>query len=100
MPLLKRILRNLPVLLLSPIILLAVLIALAATDLLRKVWGVSGADPQVCAGPPGPALGAHPVTVVIPNWNGRDLLEKYLPSIIAANPVNKGSGMLRMSRAK
>src|SRR5260370_21187322 len=23
-------------------------------------------------------------TVVIPNWNGRDLLEKYLPSVIEA----------------
>ena len=23
-------------------------------------------------------------SVVIPNWNGRDLLERYLPSVIAA----------------
>ncbi|MGA3040392.1 MAG: glycosyltransferase, partial [Bryobacteraceae bacterium] len=31
-------------------------------------------------------------TVVIPNWNGRDLLERYLPSVIAAlshNPANE-----------
>ena len=31
-------------------------------------------------------------SVVIPNWNGRDLLEKYLPSVIAAlagNPDNE-----------
>ena len=31
-------------------------------------------------------------SVVIPNWNGRDLLEKYLPSIetaLAGNPENE-----------
>ena len=31
-------------------------------------------------------------SVVIPNWNGRDLLEKYLPSVVAAlagNPENE-----------
>ncbi len=28
-------------------------------------------------------------SIVIPNWNGRDLLEKYLPSVIAA--VGTGS---------
>ena len=27
---------------------------------------------------------ARAASVVIPNWNGRDLLEKYLPSVIAA----------------
>ena len=35
---------------------------------------------------------ARAASVVIPNWNGRDLLEKYLPSIetaLAGNPENE-----------
>ena len=47
------------------------------------------------------ALPAHPdgraqagtrrgASVVIPNWNGRDLLEKYLPSVVAALAGNPG----------
>ena len=26
----------------------------------------------------------HAASVVIPNWNGRDLLEKYLPAVVTA----------------
>src|SRR5208283_5037198 len=33
-------------------------------------------------------------TIVIPNWNGRDLLEKYLPSVIAAAEQAPGSEVL------
>ena len=33
-------------------------------------------------------------TIVIPNWNGRDLLEKYLPSVIAAAEQVPGSEVL------
>ena len=45
-------------------------------------------------GPPQPAGAPLPTaaTVVIPNWNGRDLLEQYLPSVVAAlagNPENE-----------
>jgi glycosyltransferase involved in cell wall biosynthesis len=31
-------------------------------------------------------------SLVIPNWNGRDLLQKYLPSVVTAmsgNPANE-----------
>jgi glycosyltransferase involved in cell wall biosynthesis len=31
---------------------------------------------------------------VIPNWNGRDLLEKYLPSVIAAAQRLAGSEVI------
>lgn len=43
---------------------------------------------------PGPRLGSnsrpntHAASVVIPNWNGKDLLEKYLPSVVAAMAGN------------
>ncbi|MGA2773565.1 MAG: glycosyltransferase, partial [Bryobacteraceae bacterium] len=43
-------------------------------------------------GPRPPAPGPRSASVVIPNWNGRDLLEKYLPSVVealAGNPENE-----------
>jgi len=75
-------------LLLSPLMWLAAVLSLALTDLL---WRLRGAGSQ-----PAAASQAAPLpvaaTVVIPNWNGRDLLEQYLPSVIAAmigNPENE-----------
>ena len=71
MAFLKRLLRALPLLLLSPF-------------LLRRELSGAGrgaALPQ----PPSAARRRRlrvpdAASVVIPNWNGRDLLEKYLPS--------------------
>ncbi len=79
---LKRLLRNLPLLILSPFLLAIGALALFLTDLAKKGTDAffrrpPATDPQ----PPAPAA-----SVVIPNWNGRDLLEKYLPSVIAAHP--------------
>src|SRR5579864_5804565 len=34
--------------------------------------------------PPEEPAANRAATVVIPNWNGRDLLEKYLPSVVEA----------------
>ncbi|HSU54532.1 MAG TPA: glycosyltransferase, partial [Candidatus Dormibacteraeota bacterium] len=34
--------------------------------------------------PPAVAVRNHAASVVIPNWNGRDLLEKFLPSVVIA----------------
>lgn len=80
-----RILKNLPLLVLSPLLFLVPALSLALTGLLlpfvrRKttVWDTA------------PALDA--VSIVIPTWNGRDLLEKYLPSVleaVAGNPRNE-----------
>ncbi len=47
----------------------------------------AGPDPVVGMGAhPGTGLGPRrgAVSIIIPNWNGRDLLEKYLPSVAAA----------------
>src|ERR1039457_4864508 len=75
-------------LVLSPLMWLAAVLSLALTDLL---WHLCGAGSQ-----PAAASQAAPLPpsapVVIPNWNGRDLLERYLPSVIAAlshNPENE-----------
>ena len=81
MPFLKRVLRALPLLLLSPLLVAASALALAAADILRRAlhWGRRAAVPDP---PPRPRPTA--ASVVIPNWNGRELLEKYLPSVAAA----------------
>src|SRR6266849_3954237 len=82
---LGRLLAALPLLLLSPVLILISTAALALTDLLWALFGkrIQDSDRQ-------PSTAA--ASVVIPNWNGRDLLEKYLPSIIqalAGNPQNE-----------
>src|SRR4051794_30658424 len=77
MELLKRIVWALPWILVSPVLMLVTVIALAATDLVWKLLGRRrGGAPSA-----GPTLRA---SVVIPNWNGKDLLEKYLPSVVEA----------------
>jgi GT2 family glycosyltransferase len=72
-----RLIKFLPLLLLAPFLMLAAIAAIAVTDLLGKFREVNRlpAD-QRCAN--------SSASVVIPNWNGRDLLERYLPSIIEA----------------
>src|SRR5271166_5101900 len=80
-----RLIRLAPLVLLSPVILIASVIAFALEDM---VWTLIGRKQ--------PRADTQPVTagasVIIPNWNGRDLLEKYLPSVITAlagNPANE-----------
>jgi len=81
-------------LILSPLMLLAAVLSLALTDvahaLLRAVSALlptPGVETSLDT-----ARTSACATVVIPNWNGRDLLERYLPSVIAAlshNPANE-----------
>lgn len=85
MALFLRILRQLPLAIVSPIALVACWVSLQLTDLCWKLFGRARqrADSQ-------PDISA--ASVVIPNWNGRDLLERYLPSVIDAmggNPRNE-----------
>jgi len=60
-------------------LLLLAAIAMLLCDLLS--WLPSRRKPSADSRPDTSAA-----SVVIPNWNGRDLLEKYLPSVIAAMP--------------
>jgi GT2 family glycosyltransferase/glycosyltransferase involved in cell wall biosynthesis len=85
MPFLKRFLRAFPLLLISPVILLLVVLVLAIADLLHALVARAH-GPRVDAGH-GPA--PQHASVVIPNWNGRDLLAKYLPSVIEAMHGNE-----------
>ena len=85
---LTRFVRTVFLLVLSPLMWLAAVLSLALTDLL---WRLCGAGSQPAAASQAAPLPSA-ATVVIPNWNGRDLLERYLPSVIAAlshNPENE-----------
>ncbi len=82
---LKRFLLWLPLLLLSPLLVFLSAFALALTDLAWKLFG-RRREPAA-----GPAI-ADAASVVIPNWNGRELLAKYLPSVMDAmrgHPANE-----------
>jgi GT2 family glycosyltransferase len=88
---LKRLLRALPLLILSPLIMAASLLALWLADFLSifvRWFRPARGNPA----PPEPAQAPSAASVVIPNWNGRDLLARYLPSVITAlakNPANE-----------
>jgi O-antigen biosynthesis protein len=71
--------------LVSPVLLVASALVLAATDILFLIFGRRRQAT-------GSVACEKAASVVIPNWNGRDLLEKYLPSVVAAmagNPRNE-----------
>ena len=102
MPFLKRLLRSLPLLLLSPLLIAIAALALFATDVMWKIFGRREAPhqpPVPGPRPPAPASEASQspapvvsVSVVIPNWNGKDLLARYLPSVVEAlsgNPAHE-----------
>src|SRR3984957_7543419 len=92
MAFLKRLLIALPLLLLLPFLVLISAVALALADLFTRKTGdqrerrvpMSGdaARMSACA------------TAVIPNWNGRDLLEKYLPSVVEAFSPNRDNEII------
>ena len=85
MALLKRFLRSLPLLVLSPVLMALSAAALALADL---AWAFAGRRRE--ARDEAPRGGA--ASVVIPNWNGKDLLAKYLPAVVEAladNPANE-----------
>lgn len=76
---LGRILIALPLLILLPLLIAIPVLAFALEDLFFRVFGKKRASPDR-------TVSGKKVSVVIPNWNGRDLLDKYLPSVIAAGP--------------
>lgn len=95
MQFLKRLLRSLPLLLISPLLILGPALLLALTDLLWKLFGKKiRASAQPIPGSRPLAPGPHCASAVIPNWNGRDLLEKYLPSVIEALAGNADNEIL------
>lgn len=82
----------------APFILLLTALALAAGDLL---FLLAGRKPLPANTAPSKSIPAAPlaVSIVIPNWNGRDLLEKYLPSVVAAAERHPGSEIIVVDNA-
>jgi len=72
-----RVVKGLPLALLAPVFLLGAAVVLVVADLFRISAAMSGDAARTTAR-------ATSVSVVIPSWNGRDLLDRYLPSVIAA----------------
>ncbi len=84
---LAHFLRSLPLLLASPFLLAGSAFLLLLTDILHQLRGkpvpVDNRRP-----------GTRSASIVIPSWNARDLLEKYLPSVIAATRTNPGNEII------
>jgi GT2 family glycosyltransferase/glycosyltransferase involved in cell wall biosynthesis len=103
MAFLKRLVRALPLLLISPLLVLLSASALALSDLFSRVAsepddsekrGPMSGD-AARTGPEGtPCATDQSASAVIPNWNGKDLLEKYLPSVIEAFASSPGSEVI------
>lgn len=81
-----RLIRSLPLLIISPLLLILAIVAVALADL------ASAIRPKRL--PPDVQASRDSATVVIPNWNGRDLLAKYLPSVQAALAGNDKNEIL------
>jgi len=89
MPFLKRLLRALPLLVISPLVAAGGLAVLWLADLFWFMTRVAGRPPGE---PTRPAPSRAAASVVIPTWNGRELLTQHLPSVVAAlagNPANE-----------
>jgi len=72
-----RLLRGLPLALLSPIFLFTAAIVLFLADLATAITPRKTLRPET-------RPDITKASIVIPNWNGRDLLAKYLPSVLAS----------------
>jgi GT2 family glycosyltransferase len=87
-----RLLKSVPLLLVATILILIAMILIAIADLfcaLRKRPGLQADEPAS-------NLAA---TVVIPNWNGRELLAKYIPSIVEALRGNLNNEIIVVDNA-
>lgn len=76
------------------------LILLVTGVVSRRMRGVPAPDATNLVGV-NPAAHAHrpPASVIIPNWNGRDLLEKYLPSVLDACDFDLGDEVIVVDNA-
>src|SRR5579859_7015243 len=80
-----RILSVLPLALLSPLFLAVTALALAICDAISALIPKRFAESR---------RATAAASIVIPNWNGRELLGKYLPSVLAAVERQPGTEVL------
>jgi GT2 family glycosyltransferase/glycosyltransferase involved in cell wall biosynthesis len=76
-----RFVKGLPLALLSPVFVLLAAVGLGIADLICLFLKKKAGDKIAC---PTRACHTKSASIVIPNWNGKDLLAKYLPSVIEA----------------
>jgi len=84
---LAHLVRALPLLVLAPFLLAIGALALAANDL---AWLIAGRRRK----PENTRPVNQAASLVIPNWNGKDLLERFLPSWMAAIARHPGSEVI------
>lgn len=84
---LLRILGQLPLALISPALVVLIGLGALLTDI---AWAIAGRRRN----PANQAPRRDCASVVIPNWNGRDLLEKYLPPLIEAMSRHPGNEII------
>ncbi len=102
-------LASLLLLLVMPVLLALNALSLALMDLAWKLFGrrrpvaALGAPASRPASASGGEIPCRPhadrLSVVIPTWNGRDLLEKYLPSVAAAAAFHPDNEILVVDNA-
>lgn len=83
----ERILIGLPLALLAPVFLLIAALVLAIADLAAPVAKRTARKPDT-------KPDTRAASIVIPNWNGRDLLARYLPSVMDAARMRPGSEVI------
>jgi O-antigen biosynthesis protein len=86
-----RILKGLPLAAVAPVLLAISAIGLLLADVLATLPGRRRGRRAL---PVGSRPSTSAASIVIPNWNGRDLLEKYLPSVIASTGDHPGSEII------
>src|ERR1035437_6699252 len=104
MAFLKRLIRALPLLALSPLFMAISFVALLAAQVFTRKGGRLAADSAKTGGARKSELRSDgqvgglsycsAASVVIPNWNGKDLLAKYIPSVRTALPGNPANEIL------
>ena len=91
---LLRLVRSLPSLVAAVVLLMlaavVVVLAAAALAVVDLIWLVAG-RPYV---PQDSAPDTRAASLVIPNWNGRELLARFLPSWVAAIAEHPGSEVI------
>jgi GT2 family glycosyltransferase/glycosyltransferase involved in cell wall biosynthesis len=82
-----RIVKGVPLAVISPVLLAAAAISLLLCDLFCRI------RPRKPL-PPSTKPDTRSASIVIPNWNGRELLDRYLPSVMAAAKHCPGSEVI------
>ncbi|HEY4364313.1 MAG TPA: glycosyltransferase [Bryobacteraceae bacterium] len=82
-----RVVRGLPAAVVAPVGLAAGMVGLAVGDALSVFLRSHRA-------PKNTRPSTRDASIVIPNWNGRDLLERYLPSVVEAIAGHPGSEVI------